>query len=276
MGNDPKPRRIGCSVAILLGAGALLLMLPNLEAGFIYFPQRGYDARPEDYGLAAEKLTLEPGGGVKLEGWWIRGGGRTALLFFHGNGGNISHRLERARLLVQSLGLDVFLVDYRGYGASTGNPGEEGLYADGVAISRAAADRGFPPGRTVLFGESLGSAVAIETALRRPCRGLILETPFLSIAAMAKAIYPFVPAFVIRTKFDNEAKIARVTVPKLIVAAERDDVVPPGHARRLFELAAQPKELFVIPGATHNDTYIVGGQQYLQVLRKFLESLGEP
>ena len=108
---------------------------------------------------------------MKLEGWWIRGGGRTALLFFHGNAGNISHRLERAKLLVQSLGLDVFLVDYRGYGASSGRPDEEGLYADGEAISRAAAERGFPPERTVLFGESLGSAVAIETALRRPVPG---------------------------------------------------------------------------------------------------------
>jgi fermentation-respiration switch protein FrsA (DUF1100 family) len=265
-------RRIGCILAILLGPGALFLMLRGLEAGFIYFPQRAYDAKPEDFGLAADSLSLESGGGVKLEGWWIHGGGRTALLFFHGNAGNISHRLERAKLLVDSLGLDVFLVDYRGYGASGGKPDEEGLYADGEAISRAAAERGFPPDRTVLFGESLGSAVAIETALRRPCRALILETPFRSIAAMAKAIYPFVPPFVIRTKFDNEAKIARLTVPKLIVAAERDDVVPPGHARRLFELAAPPKELFVIPGATHNDTYIAGGQQYLEVLRQFLDS----
>ena len=93
---------------------------------------------------------------------------------------------------------------------------------------------------------------------------------------MARAIYPFVPSFVIRTKFDNEAKIARVAVPKLIVAAERDDVVPPGHARRLFELAAPPRELFVIPRATHNDTYLAGGQQYLEVLRKFLDISPKP
>ncbi len=249
-------------------------MLRGIEASLIYFPQRAYDARPGDFGLSAEALSLESAGGARLEGWWIHGTGRTALLFFHGNAGNISHRLDRAKLLVESLGLDVFLVDYRGYGASSGKPDEEGLYADGEAVSRAAAQRGFPPERTVLFGESLGSAVAIETALRRPCRGLILETPFLSIAAMAKAIYPFVPAAVIRTKFDNEAKIARVTVPKLIVAAERDDVVPPGHARRLFELAAPPRELFVIPGATHNDTVLAGGRGYLEVWKRFLESLG--
>ncbi len=252
-------------------------MFRRIEAALIYFPQRTYDARPEDFGLTAEALSLEPAGGVRLEGWWIHGGGRMAVLFFHGNAGNISHRLDRARLFVESLGLDVFLVDYRGYGASSGEPDEEGLYADGEAILRAAAERGFPPDRIVLFGESLGGAVAIETALRHPCRALILETPFRSIAAMARAIYPFLPAFLIRTRFDNEGKIARVTVPKLIVAAERDDVVPPGHARRLFELAAPPRDFYVIPGATHNDTYVAGGRDYLEVWRNFLEALpGSP
>jgi fermentation-respiration switch protein FrsA (DUF1100 family) len=264
-------RRIGCTLAVLLGTGALVLMLREIEASFIYFPAREYDARPEDFGLTAEPLSLQSGGGVRLEGWWIHGAGRTALLFFHGNAGNISHRLERAKLLVESLGLDVFLMDYRGYGKSGGKPDEEGLYADGEAIFRAAAERGFPPERIVLFGESLGCAVAVETALRHPCRALILETPFRSIAAVARAIYPFLPAFLIRTRFDNEAKIARITVPKLIVAAEKDDVIPRGHARRLFELAAPPKDLYMIPGATHNDTYLAGGKQYVEKCRQFLE-----
>jgi fermentation-respiration switch protein FrsA (DUF1100 family) len=258
------------TVAVLLATAALVLMLKGLEAKFIYFPQRALAARPEDFGLRADALSLESAGGVRLEGWWIHGDGRTALLFFHGNGGNISHRLERAKLLVESLGLDIFLVDYRGYGASGGKPDENGLYADADAIYRAAGERGFRPDRIVLFGESLGCAVAIEAALRHPCRAVILETPFLSIAAIAKAIYPFLPRFVIRTRFDNEAKIPRVTTPKLIVAAGRDDVVPPGHARRLFELASEPREFYEIPGATHNDTYLAGGQTYLEVWRKFL------
>jgi fermentation-respiration switch protein FrsA (DUF1100 family) len=263
-------RKTGCAVAVLLATTVLALMLNGLEASFIYFPQREYAASPGDFGLRADTLSLESAGGVRLEGWWIRGDGRTALLFFHGNGGNISHRLERAKLLVESLGLDVFLVDYRGYGASGGKPDENGLYADAEAVYRAATERGFQPDRIVLFGESLGCAVAIETALRHPCRALILETPFLSIAAMAKAVYPFLPRFVIRTRFDNEAKIPRVAVPKLIVAAERDDVVPPGHARRLFELAATPKDFYVIPGATHNDTYVAGGRAYVEVWRRFM------
>jgi fermentation-respiration switch protein FrsA (DUF1100 family) len=266
-------RRIGWIVAALLAAGGLTLVLRSLEAGFLYFPTRDYDVLPRDLGLRADELSLQSKGGVKLAGWWIHGEGRRALLYFHGNGGNASHRLERARILVENLGLDVVLVDYRGYGRSTGRPDEDGLYADGEAVWEAAAARGVAPERIVVFGESLGCAVAIETAVRRRCAGVILETPFASIAAMARRYYPFIPTFLIATKYDNEAKIARLAVPKLIVAAEKDDVVPPDHARRLFETARAPKEFYSIRGATHNDTYVVGGREYLDVWRKFLESL---
>jgi len=266
-------RRTGWFLAALLAAGGLTLMLRSLEAGFIYFPTREYDALPGGLGLAAEVLSLESKGGARLAGWWIHGKGPLALLYFHGNGGNASHRLDRAKILVEQLGLDVVLVDYRGYGKSTGRPDEQGLYADGEAIWEAAAARGFTPERIVLFGESLGCAVAVETAIRRKSAGGILETPFASIAAMARRYYPFIPPFLIATKYDNEAKIAGLAVPKLIVAAEKDDVVPPGHARRLFEEARDPKRFYSIRGATHNDTYLAGGGEYVAVLRSFLESL---
>ena len=266
-------RRLGCVLAVLAFAGGLALVLRSLEASFLYFPIREYALLPRDLGLSANDLSLESKGGARLAGWWIHGQGRTALLYFHGNAGNASHRLERAKLIAEDLGLDVCLVDYRGYGLSTGRPDEEGLYADGEAIWEAAAARGFTPDRIVLFGESLGCAVAIETAIRRGCAGVILETPFTSIAAMARRYYPFVPTFLIATRFDNESKIRRLRVPKLIAAAERDDVVPPDHARRLFDAAPTPKELYVIRGATHNDTYLAGGRDYVAAWSKFLESL---
>ena len=266
-------KRLGCVLAVLALAGGLALVIRSLEASLIYFPVREYALLPRDLGIRADDLSLEAKGGARLAGWWIHGKGRMALLYFHGNAGNASHRLERAKGIAEDLGLDVCLVDYRGYGHSSGRPGEEGLYADGEAIWEAAAARGFTPDRIVLFGESLGCAVAIETAIRRGCAGVILETPFASVAAMARRYYPFIPTFLIATRFDNESKIRGLRVPKLIAAAERDDVVPPGHARRLFEAAAPPKELYVIRGATHNDTYLVGGRDYLAAWSKFLESL---
>jgi uncharacterized protein len=261
------------ALAVAAAVGGLLVMLRALEKSLIYFPSREYAALPSDVGLRSEDVRLEARGGAVLAGWWIHGDGRRALLFFHGNAGNISHRLERARLLVDAFKMDVLLVDYRGYGRSTGRPDEEGLYADGEAVYDAAAARGFGPDRTLLFGESLGCAVAIETAIRKPSAGLILETPFLSVPEMARAVYPFVPSFLIRTRFDNETKIRGLRVPKLIIAAERDDVVPPDHARRLFEAAAPPKEMSVIRGASHNDTYLVGERDYLAAWSKFLSSI---
>lgn len=261
----------GILLALLAAAAALPLLF---EDRFLYFPQRGRGARPEAYGLAAEDLIVETSDGVRLSGWWIRGRGETALLFFQGNAGNAGHRLDRARGLVESLGLDIVLVDYRGYGQSGGRPSERGLYEDGDAVWRAAAARGFPAERIVVFGESLGAAVAIETALRRPCRALILEAPFLSVPEMARAAYPFLPAFLVRTRFDNGSKIARLSIPKLIVQAERDQVVPPEQTRRLFDLAAPPKEYVVIPEAGHNDAYVAGGSLYLEVWRRFLERGG--
>ena len=261
----------GLSLAVVWVA--LLAYMSLMESRFIYFPTRRLDAAPSDYGLRSEDLRITTSDGVALHGWWIRSSGERVILLFHGNAGNVSHRLERAKLFAERLGVDLFLVDYRGYGQSEGKPSESGLYRDGLAIYDAARERGFPPERIVLLGESLGCAVALEVALERPCAGVALETPFLSVPALARKHYPFVPAFFVRSKFDSESKIRRVTVPKLVLAAERDEIAPPEHARRLLEAAPPPKELYVIPGAGHNDTYAVGGGQYLFVWRRFLAGI---
>jgi len=244
-----------------------------LEDRFLYFPVRRLDATPADYGLRWEELRPITSDGVRLYGWWIHGEGRRVVLLFHGNAGNISHRLDRAKLFVDRLGVDLFLVDYRGYGLSEGRPSEAGLYRDGLAIYDAARQRGFRPKRIILLGESLGCAVAVEIALARPCAGVALETPFLSVQALARVHYPFLPAFFVRSRFDAASKIVRVTQPKLLVAGGLDDIAPAAHARRLFELAKPPKELLIVPGAGHNDTYVAGGETYLTAWRHFLNAI---
>ena len=244
-----------------------------LEDHLLYFPLRRLDAFPADYGLRSEEISPIASDGVRLHGWWIHGGGDRVLLLFHGNAGNVSHRLDRAKLFAERLGVDLFLVDYRGYGRSAGRPSEAGLYRDGFAIYDAALERGFPAERIVLFGESLGCAVAVEVALARPCAGVALETPFLSVPALARVHYPFVPRFLVRSRYDTQSKIARVGSPKLLVAAALDDIAPASHARRLFELAKPPKELLVVPGAGHNDTYVAGGEEYLAVWSRFLDAI---
>jgi uncharacterized protein len=261
------------SVIVLSAAVLLLTSLVLMEDRFLYFPTRELAATPEDFGLRAQELFVQTDDGVALHGWWIQGVRGRAILFFHGNAGNIADRLDRARILNERFGLDVFLVDYRGYGRSQGEPSEEGLYRDARAVHQAALDQGFRPEQLVAFGESLGSAVAIQLALDRPCAGAILETPFLSVPAMARVHYPFVPGFLIRSRFDNEQKIGGVKVPKLFLVAEHDDIVPPEQGRRLFDLAHEPKTLFVIPEAGHNDTYLAGGEPYWKSWAQFLASL---
>ena len=243
-----------------------------LESSFLYFPSRTLDMQPRDYGLDADEVRLVATDGVRLHGWWLRGRGERALVWFHGNAGNISHRLDNAKRLIDRFGLDILLVDYRGYGLSEGRPGEAGLHKDGLAMYDEAARRGFPPEHIVLFGRSLGAAVAVEVGLQRPSAAMILETPFLSVPAMARVHYPFVPAALIQSRFDIETRIASVEGPKLILHGDRDEIVPLAHAQRIFELARPPKRFYLIRGASHNDTYIVGGEEYFGVWKEFLKS----
>lgn len=266
------------ALLLLLGLVALawiafVVVMSLMENRLLYFPVRELDATPADYSLPYEELRVTTSDGVRLHGWWIQSGGHLVVLLFHGNAGNVSHRLDRAKLFAERLGVDLFLVDWRGYGLSEGKPSEAGLYRDGLAIYDAARECGFSPERIVLLGESLGAAVALEVALARPVAAVALETPFLSVPALARRHYPFVPAFLVRSKFDAESTIRRVAAPKLIVAAERDEIVPLSHARRLFEVAEAPKELFVVPGAGHNDAYSIGGGPYLFRWRGFLTAI---
>ena len=194
----------------------------------------------------------------------------------HGNAGNVSHRLDRALLMQSRLGADVLLFDYRGYGASEGSPDEEGTYRDARAAWCWLVARGAAPERVVLFGESLGSAVALQLALEVDARALVLESPFASVPAMARAVYPFLPVWpFVRTRYDNAAKIGRLRMPLLVLHGERDEVVPFAQGRRVFDAAPEPKRFFTIPGAGHNDTYAAGGDLYWRVLGDFLEELPE-
>lgn len=263
-------------VAVILVAFVLVLAVLVLRQDrLVFFPTRALASGPEAFALRAEELSVRTEDGLRLHGWWIKGNGRWALLYFHGNAGNVADRLARAKILNERFGLDILLVDYRGYGRSEGSPSEDGLARDGRAVYQEALRRGFGADRILLFGESLGSGVAIPLAIERPCAGLIVETPFLSIRALAREHYPFVPSFLVSIRFDNAARIAAVTVPTLVILAERDEVAPPAHGRRLFDLARSKKTLVVIPGARHNDTYAVGGELYWQAWADFLAALTE-
>ena len=260
---------------IFLGLSGLLLLF---EKKLIYFPSRVHDATPAALGLLHEEAEFEADDGVRLHGWFLPvKDSRLTVLLCHGNGGNLSHRLDRVLLLQSRLAADTLVFDYRGYGRSEGSPDEAGTYRDARAAYRWLRERGKAPSRIVLMGESLGSAVALQLALEVDARALVLEAPFTSIPDMARAAYPFLPLWpFVRTRYDSLGKIARLRMPLLVLHGEEDEVVPFAQGRRLFEAAPEPKRFFAIPGARHNDTYFVGGEDYWRAVRDFLESVLPP
>lgn len=252
------------------------MILEFSEKGIVFFPDPHLVGTPKDVGLAYEDIWFEAAGGIRLHGWWVPKAGAPVLVWFHGNAGNISHRLENIQLLHDLAGVQVFIFDYREYGRSQGRISREGTFLDAAAAYRVVAEtRGVPPKDIVLFGRSLGTALATDLAAKNPCRGLILESAFTNSSDMAKMLAPFLFDWRPRVPYDNLEKIDKVKVPVLIIHGSNDEIIPVEMGRRVFAAANSPKDLYIIPGAHHNDTYVVGGKEYFQRLQAFIFPAGK-
>lgn len=246
-----------------------------IERHFIYFPVREMESDPSDLGLLFDEVYFVTQDGVRLFGWFVPGDKDLVWLWFHGNAGNISHRLENLALLHHELGISIFLFDYRGYGRSEGRSSEKGTYLDAEAALAYLYSRGdINKDKIIYFGRSLGAAVAVEMARRQAPAALILESPFPSVSYMARRLYPFLPVWpLLRTKYDSLSKIVEVQAPLLVLHGDSDDIVPVEAGKEVFEAAREPKEFYIIPGARHNDTYLVGGQDYFDEMHRFINRL---
>jgi fermentation-respiration switch protein FrsA (DUF1100 family) len=231
----------------------------------LYFPSRPFDDQPRNHGLAHEDVEPRTKDGERLHGWWMATTAASRighLIHFHGNAGNISHRLAEAAALTAT-GFDVLLIDYRGYGRSTGRPHEEGLYHDARAALAAATERrGVDPSRIFYLGESLGGAVALALALEHPPRGLVLQSTFTSVRDMARLHYAVVPGFLVPDAYPSLRRIEQLRAPLLVIHGEADEIVPFSHGRRLFAAAPEPKRFHPVGGAGHNDLLAVAGPAY--------------
>jgi fermentation-respiration switch protein FrsA (DUF1100 family) len=222
--------------------------------------------------IAATEVWLTARDGVKLNAWWIPApGAHLVTVFFHGNAGNLTHRIEHIRAITTA-GSSLLLPDYRGYGKSEGKPSEAGLYMDADAAYRWLIDQGHAPERIVIQGESLGTAVAIDLAARRPCAGVVLEAPFNSASRVAAGILPFLGPLIMRG-FDSKGKIGKARAPLLFMQGDRDEVIPYKLGRDLFAAAQEPKSFWTVEGAGHNDLLEVAGDQYREHLAAFYASL---
>ena len=250
-------------------------MIRPLLNALLYFPSAAIIETPEAAGLEHRELDLPTDDGERLGAWWIGAATDSLghLLLCHGNAGNIGDRVLHAALLTTA-GFDVLLFDYRGYGRSSGRPGEEGTYRDArAALAGLLEQPEVDPARVFYLGESLGAAVALDLALEHPPAGLVLLSAFTGVRELGRLHYPFVPAALIPDAYPSARRIHALRAPLLVLHGERDDIVPVAQGRALFDAAPKPKRMRVFPGVGHNDLVPSAGAEFARVIASWASGL---
>ncbi len=251
-------------------------MLPWLEQRLVYFPTRQLAAQPDSVGLAFEDVTFRTSDGIQLHGWFFPADTRAlrrtyVVLICHGNGGNISHRLELYRVLLEC-GVAVFAFDYRGYGCSRGKPSEQGTYRDAQAAYHWLRQKGFEPDAILAYGESLGGGVVSELALREQICGLVIQSSFTSLADIGAELMPWLPArWLVGNKYNTASKLPQIHVPVLIMHSRSDDLIGFHHAKANYAVANEPKLFCELEGDHNNPLsnralFVEGIEKFLQLL----------
>lgn len=260
--------------AVAIAYAAVVVLVFLFQSRLVYYPEIGRDitVTPQSYGLGHESVEIPTSDGETLHAWWVPAtDARGTVLFFHGNAGNISHRLDYL-LMFHRLRYSILVVDYRGYGRSTGSPSEEGTYRDAEAAwdylrnARQAEAR-----HLVLAGESLGGAVATWLAARIGPRAVLLFSTFTSATDLGAEIYWFLPVRLIsRLGYDNLGNLKRIASPVFVAHSRDDDIVPYAHGRKLFDAAGEPKAFLDMRGG-HNEGFVFSRKEWVSELGAFLD-----
>jgi uncharacterized protein len=262
------------TILIILAGVLAWFLVRRFERNMIYHPDPNLEVSPAAIGLAYNDVTLTTSDGTQIHGWWIPAeNSRSTILFCHGNAGNISHRLESI-LLFHQLDLSVFIFDYRGYGRSAGSPSEEGTYQDAAAAYNYLREyREISPGKIIIFGRSLGGAVAIELAGEKEAAALICESSFTSAVDMGRLIFPYLPVdLLVFDKYDSISRVGELSLPKLFIHSREDDIIPFKQGDRLYRAAALPKKFLEIRGG-HNEGFLESEEIYRKVINNFLKEI---
>jgi len=261
---------LSIAVSIYLVMMLMFYLLQDRMVFLANMPGRALTASPGDIGLEYEDVSLPTRDHEVLHGWYVPAANPSGvILFFHGNAGNISHRLDSLAIF-HELDLDVLIIDYRGYGQSSGSASEQGTYTDAQAAWDYLVDRrGVAPEKIVIFGRSLGGAVASWLAARTTPGAVILESCFSSALDMAGRLYPFLPVRLItRLKYPVKDYVQQLSSPLLVVHSQQDEIIPFDMGQSIFAAAPEPKEMLVLSG-DHNGGFLLNRDRYLAALGKF-------
>lgn len=261
-------------IAFIAGYIILLVLLYLVQSKMMYYPSRDVGATPRNIGLEFENIFFRLDSGEKLHGWYVPNdtSGFT-ILFFHGNAGNISGRLDTIKLLYE-LGLNVCIIDYPGYGRSEGTPSEESTYKSGIEAYRYLVNqRDISPHKIILMGRSLGGPIAANIAASEPVAGLILESTFTTAAELATELYPVLPVRrIIQFRYPTIDFLQKVGKPVLITHSIDDDLIPFHHGEKLFKSAQEPKSFFRMTGR-HGTGHLASGRAYKEAMLHFIRTV---
>ncbi len=265
--------RVARTVALIYVG--ILLMLLLLENWLVYHPTTASAGWWPPRASDVEDVYLTTSDGTRVHGWWCPGQGADgALLYLHGNAGNLSHRYDIVTELRDQLGVSVLIVDYPGYGKSEGSPSESGCYATAeAAYDWLTKERKIAPAKVILFGKSMGGGVAVELASRRDHRALVLVKTFTSMPDVGAGLYPWLPVrWLMRNRFDSMARIGQCRRPVFFAHGTTDSLIPFALGKELYEAANEPKRFLTLPGADHNDPLPA---VFFADLKKFLAETGK-
>ena len=258
-------------ILIIIIALCFVAYVRYLESVTVFHPSKKIEATPAQAGLKFEDIYFRTKDKNLLNGWFVKNPrARSMVLYLHGNAGNICDRLDKIAAF-HDMGVNVFIIDYRGYGKSQGKPSEHGIYEDAAAAYDYLLTReDVHPDTICVYGASLGGVAAVDLAAKRKIAGLIIDSSFSSAADMAKTIHPLIPAFLLRTKMDSIHKIHKITVAKLFIHSQEDQVVPYRLGKKLFDAALPPKDFLEVKGG-HNDSHIYSKDIWASGIRNFLK-----
>ncbi|MEW6674948.1 MAG: alpha/beta hydrolase [Nitrospirota bacterium] len=266
-----KSTLTGLFIFFVLGYLLILIFLYLRQASLLYYPTKELLQTPKDIGLDFEELALKTTDGINISAWYIPAKDeRGAILMCNGNAGNISYRIDLIQIF-NNLNLSILIFDYRGFGKSEGKPTEEGTYLDAeAALDYLVNIRHYPTAKIILYGQSLGGAIAAEMALRHNAAAIIIESSFKSVPELGSKFFPFIPVKLISCfHYATIEKIDKINCPKLIIHSPDDEIVPYSHGVALFEKAREPKEFLKIKG-DHNEGFLLSGMIYIDGLNRFI------